>query len=175
MYCGCIDPVESWSVRLSHIECLRACRLVWPWVQDAGFLFAKKDGDDDQGWLNSYFHTHSGRQCLRNTWNYKPYWGHAQQEQVNLIHFHGPKPHTFWLPCMAHPTPPTCPTELGGAARSRPELSKHPYLLLFTIGITADRGALATASVRMYQRMLDASGFLGGGVRTSRDRVRVAL
>ena len=138
-------------------------------MQGAGFLFDKSDGDDDQGWLNGYFRSRPGRQCLRNAWNYKPYWGLAQRAQMNLIHFHGPKPHMrLWLPCMARPAPPTaCPTELGGAARSRPELAKHPYLLLFTIGVTADRGALATASVAMYRQMLEASGYLSGTRRGS--------
>ena len=73
-----------------------------------------------------------------------------------------------WLACMARPAPLACPVELGGAGRSRPELARHAYLLLFTIGVTADRGALATEALAAYHAMLRASGWLRGGAGRNR-------
>jgi len=87
------------GVMLLHVERMRQTH-----AEFVRFIFSEQVvaagmdhgtyGPADQGAYNRFF---AGRfdVHLEASWNWKPYWGHAAN--VSLVHFHGPKPHDYFV------------------------------------------------------------------------------
>ena len=92
----------------------------------------------DQGLLNAYFRQNGLCTFLRPAWNYKAYWGDADESDIWLIHFHGPKPDGRTLDCLAsgNLNSTTCSGKDGA-----------PYENLVRKGLDADGGHLANKTL----------------------------
>ena len=97
----CMGEVDygNAGVMLLHVERMRRTH-----AEFIRFIFSEQVvaagmdhgvyGPVDQGAYNRFF---AGRfdVHLEASWNWKPYWGHAAN--VSLVHFHGPKPHDYFV------------------------------------------------------------------------------
>jgi len=112
----------------------------------------------DQGWIVAFTEVRPSTARFLNTeWNWKVYWG-GNENNVKIMHFHGPKPgRGAWLSCLASQDP-TC---LQPFSTSHLVGVDGAYYSLVYSGFSADCGYLANVTLRMYMDMLDSADYPG--------------